>query len=53
MDDPVYVADNLRKLRIFEQNGILLGDHLFFTYETKQEPFDDRTLDPLIRRYLL
>ena len=53
MDDPDYVADNLRKLRIFEQNGIFLGEHLFFTYETKQEPFDDRTLDPLIRRYLL
>ena len=53
MDDPAYVADNLRKLRVFEENGIYLGVNLFFTYETNQDPFDDRTLDKHIKRYLL
>lgn len=52
MDDPAYVDKNLRKLRLFEENGIFLGEQLFFTYETRHSPFDGRSLDPLIRKYL-
>lgn len=53
LDDPEYLSSNLWKLKIFENNGIMLGEQLFFTYETRDMPFDDRMLDRLINRYLL
>ncbi len=53
LDDPEYLSSNLWKLKIFENNGIMLGEQLFFTYETRDMPFDDRQLDRMIERYLL
>lgn len=48
MDDEDYVNRNLKKLRAYEQNGIILGKNLILTFESKRYP-----LNPdLFREYI-
>lgn len=52
MDDPKYVRRNIYKLRLYEKNGIFIGDRLFLTMESSIQPLDTMHLDLLIDRYL-
>lgn len=49
MDDMDYVDGVMRKLNIYERNGIYVGVNLFLTYETRKNPLSTRTLDGLIK----
>lgn len=53
MDDPKYINKNIYKLRLYEKNGIYVGDQLILTYESKDRPLDMNHLEMLIRRYIL
>ncbi|MBR1796661.1 MAG: hypothetical protein IJ757_01395 [Clostridiales bacterium] len=48
MDDPDYARNNVFKLNTYALNGILPGDNLFTTMETRSAPLDTRILDRLI-----
>lgn len=50
MDDMDYVEGVMRRLNIYEKNGIYLGINLFITYETRKNPLNTRALDGLIRK---
>lgn len=53
MDDSEYVEHALQKIATYEQNGIFPGDNLILTYETKQNPINQKIIMLMIRRYLL
>jgi hypothetical protein len=53
MDDPAYLENALRKIEIYERNGIFPGDKLIITFETAGKPLDTRIVDLLIRKHLI
>ena len=53
MDDPDYIRKTIYKLRLYEQNGIYVGDQLVLTYESSLQPLDMKHLDIMIKRYFL
>lgn len=52
MDDPEYINKNIYKLRLYEKNGIFVGDQLILTYETADQPLDMKHFEALIQRFL-
>lgn len=52
MDDPKYMIKNVYKLKLYEKNGIIIGDQLFLTFETSKQTLDTNHLDLLIDHYL-
>ena len=52
MDDPKYIYKNIYKLRLYEKNGIFVGDQLILTYESKDRPLDMSHIERLIDRYI-
>ncbi|MBQ8934742.1 MAG: hypothetical protein IJ801_06080 [Lachnospiraceae bacterium] len=53
MDDPEYVIKNLRKIRLYEQNGIMPGINLILTMETSQQPINLSVIKEMIRTYCI
>lgn len=49
MDDPGYSNKNTRRINIYSNNGIILGDNLFISMDTSLHPLDIRTVDRLIK----
>ena len=52
MDDPEYAAKALKKVALYERNGIILGKNLIITYETSQRPLDMRLVETKIKQTL-
>lgn len=52
MDDAGYVESALQKIAIYEQNGILPGDNLILTYETKKNPLNQKIVRLMMQQYL-
>ena len=48
MDREDYVKNMTKKLRIFEQNGIVLGVDVFFTQETEKYPLNTKALTKML-----
>ncbi len=53
LDDEDYRENALRKLTVYEKNGIFLGDNLIITWETLQQPLNVNNLRDKIKKYLL
>ena len=53
MDDAEYVMTNLRRIRLYEQNGIMPGISLILTMETSQQPINLSVIKQMIRTYCL
>ena len=53
LSDADYCADNFPKLMIYEQNGIVLGENLIITMESKDIELDIHSVYENIKRYLL
>ena len=53
LDESRYVNRNLKKIKDYQRNGIILGERLFVTFETEMRPFDIRDLDVLINKFFL
>lgn len=49
MDDPEYVNDNLRKRRVYEENGFFEGEKIFYTWETYDQPLTRRQVERVVR----
>lgn len=52
MDDPSYVEKNLLKIDRYEKNGIVIGDSLILTWETKNYPINQADIRSKIEKYL-
>lgn len=52
MDDPVYVEKALKKIAVYEQNGIFPGENLILTYETRMTPISQKLIALMIQHYL-
>ena len=48
MDDEDYKEDMVERCSLYSEGGIILGDRLFYTFESEATPLDIRTLDRLI-----
>ena len=53
LDESRYVNRNLKKIKDYQRNDIILGERLFVTFETEMRPFDIRDLDVLINKFFL
>lgn len=53
MDDAEYVITNLRRIRLYEQNGIMPGINLILTMETRQQPINLTVIKQMIRTYCI
>ena len=51
MGDQQYVDDMLARAKDYNQAGIILGDRLFYTFESEANPLDVTLLDSLIRQH--
>ena len=51
MDDMDYVEKALHKITLYEQNEIFPGDKLILTYETKNNPINQKTIRRIIQHY--
>ena len=52
MDDTNYVEKALRKVAYYEKNGIVIGDNLILTWETKNIPINQGVIRRQIERHL-
>lgn len=53
MDDPVYAKKAVRKINVYENNGIYTGERLILTYETEQTILNTGKIEQLANKYLL
>ena len=51
MGDPKYVEDMLSRQKVYNEAGIILGDRLFYTFESDTMPLDMTILDNLINQH--
>ena len=51
MDDTVYVLDNIERLDVYHRNGLIWGDNLIITWETKEDPLTRRTIRARFKQY--
>lgn len=52
MDEPTYVEKAVQKIVSYEQNGIFPGENLILTFETRQNPINQKLVTLMIQRYL-
>ena len=52
IDDEDYVLRNLRKLQEYAECGIILGDNLFITYESRRKPLQIKDIDEVLDKML-
>lgn len=52
MDDPEYVAEQVRKRRIYEENGFFEGENIIYTWETADQPLTRMQLERKLGHYL-
>jgi len=52
MDNPEYARTAVKKIELYEKNGIIPGDNLILTFETSVSVLDKNILDIFIQRYL-
>ena len=51
MDDPDYAKDMVSRVNLYSNADIYLGDRLFMTFETSDNPLDIKLLDELIEKH--
>ena len=48
VDNEHYASNAMKKIMIYEQNGIFINDRLILTYETANNPINLRTINEII-----
>ena len=51
MNDPQYTEDLIIRAKDYNRTGIILGDKLFFTFESETTPLDMTMLDNIISQH--
>mgnify|MGYP003293442137 CR=1 FL=1 len=52
VDSPEYARKMVRKIEMYEKNGIFPGERLILTYETEQTVLNTRKIEQFVNRYL-
>ena len=52
MDDPEYVEEQVRKRRVYEENGFFEGENIIYTWETGSQPLTRVQLERKLGHYL-
>lgn len=52
MDDPEYVEEQVRKCRVYEENGFFEGENIIYTWETGSQPLTRVQLERKLGHYL-
>lgn len=52
MDDPGYARKTVKKIDLYEKNGLFQGLRLIMTYETEHTVLNVRTIERLVKQYL-
>ena len=52
LDEPLYAEHAVQKIATYEQNGMIQGESLIFSYETKMKPLNQKLVLHLIHHYL-
>ena len=50
MDDPFYAMKNLQRLQEYAESGYRLGEDLFFTMETREQPLTRPQIRAVMRQ---
>ena len=53
MDDSAYAKSAVRKIDTYQKNGIYPGENLILTFETSDIPLSTRTIQEMVRRFLV
>lgn len=52
MDDPGYARKTVKKIDLYEKNGLFQGVRLIMTYETEHSVLNVRAIERLVKQYL-
>ncbi len=52
MDDPKYATDAIKRINIYEKNGIVLGDNLFVDFETRENPLNIKNVEKMLKQFV-
>lgn len=53
MDKPDYAEKNVYKINCYERSGYYLGDNLILTFETMQNPLNQKIVNAIIQRHFM
>jgi hypothetical protein len=53
MDNMAYANKNVMKIDKYQTSGFLPGKNLIITFESSQNPLSTKTIENVIREYLL
>lgn len=53
MDDAVYAQKAVKKIELYEKNGIFPGERLILTFETGQTTLNNEIIEAMAKRYLI
>ena len=53
MDDVVYTQKAVKKIELYEKNGIFPGERLILTFETGQTTLNNEIIEAMAKRYLI
>lgn len=53
MDNSEYVENTMKRIELYEKNGIFPGDKLLFSWETQTAPLNMKIVDAMIKKILL
>ncbi|MBQ7581893.1 MAG: hypothetical protein IJU25_03645, partial [Lachnospiraceae bacterium] len=53
MDDPAYAVSAVKKIDLYESNGIFVGERLILTYETQESAINTQDIKRKVQRYLI
>jgi len=53
MDNPEYVENALKRIELYEKNGIYPGDELLFSWETSTVPVNMKIVEGMMKKFLV
>lgn len=53
MDNPEYIENVMKRIELYEKNGIFPGDKLLFSWETMAMPLNMKVVERMMRKFLL
>ena len=53
LDDPVYASNAVKKIKMYETNGIFVGERLILTFETQKIVLNTSEIERIVERFSL
>ena len=52
MDDPRYAETAINKIETYAKNGMFMGDTLLATFESRNKPLNQKSVEAIIKKFL-